>query len=288
MFGYVKYDFVNLRIKDLMLYKAMYCGLCKGIARSCGQAARIGLTYDVTFLSVLLHNITGTDVRVEKQNCFEHRIKKRPIAAVDELTEELGALNTVLVYYKLTDDILDKKRGRSRRVWFKKGYKRSKKRYPELVQIVENYMKEQAKAEKAKSSSPDMAADPSACMMQTLSRHFLKEKASPSTDRLFYALGKWVYLIDALDDYEKDLKKKNYNPFVLAYGCKTRAELMERFGEDVAFLFDTTFYDMREGMSGVKFYFNRELTDNVILRGLPAETERVFKGAPPQKMSGKL
>ena len=271
-----------------MLYKAMYCGLCKGIARSCGQAARIGLTYDVTFLSVLLHNITGTDVRVEKQNCFEHRIKKRPIAAVDELTEELGALNTVLVYYKLTDDILDKKRGRSRRVWFKKGYKRSKKRYPELVQIVENYMKEQAKAEKAKSSSPDMAADPSACMMQTLSRHFLKEKASSSTDRLFYALGKWVYLIDALDDYEKDLKKKNYNPFVLAYGCKTRAELMERFGEDVAFLFDTTFYDMREGMSGVKFYFNRELTDNVILRGLPAETERVFKGAPPQKMSGKL
>ena len=75
---------------------------------------------------------------------------------------------------------------------------------------------------------------------------------------------------------------------MLAYGCKTRAELMERFGEDVAFLFDTTFYDMREGMSGVKFYFNRELTDNVILRGLPAETERVFKGAPPQKMSGKL
>ena len=288
MFGYVKYDFVNLRIKDLMLYKAMYCGLCKGIARSCGQAARIGLTYDVTFLSVLLHNITGTDVRVEKQNCFEHRIKKRPIAVADELTEELGALNTVLVYYKLTDDILDKKRGRSRRVWFKKGYKRSKKRYPELVQIVENYMKEQAKAEKTKSPSPDMAADPSACMMQTLSRHFLKEKASSSTDRLFYALGKWVYLIDALDDYEKDLKKKNYNPFVLAYGCKTRAELMERFGEDVAFLFDTTFYDMREGMSGVKFYFNRELTDNVILRGLPAETERVFKGAPPQKMSGKL
>ena len=135
MFGYVKYDFYNLRIKDLMLYKAMYCGLCKGIAASCGQAARIGLTYDVTFLSVLLHNITGTDITVEKQNCFEHRIKKRPIAKVDELTRELGALNTVLVYYKLTDDILDKKRGRSRRVWFKKGYKRSKKQYPELVKI---------------------------------------------------------------------------------------------------------------------------------------------------------
>ena len=288
MFGYVRYDLPNLYIKDLMLYRAMYCGLCKGIAQSCGQAARLGLTYDVAFLSVLLHNITETDIRIEKQNCFEHRLKRRPIAETDDLTRELGALNTVMVYYKLTDDILDKSRGRSRRVWFKKGYKRARKQYPELVKIVENYMIEQAKTEKRNSDSPDMAADPSAQMMQTLSRHFSKEKANAATDKLFYALGKWVYLIDALDDFENDRKKKNYNPFVLSYDCKTRAELMERYGEDIAFLFDTTFYDMREGLSGVKFYYNRDLTDNVILRGLPAETARVMKGEAPNKLNAEV
>ena len=58
MFGYVRYDIPNLYIKDFMLYKAMYCGLCKGIGASCGQMARVGLTYDVTFLSIILHNMT--------------------------------------------------------------------------------------------------------------------------------------------------------------------------------------------------------------------------------------
>ena len=86
MFGYVRYDLPNLLIKDFMLYKALYCGLCKSIGAACGQRARLSLTYDVTFLSALLHNMTGTDIRVEQQNCFEHAIRKRPIAAVDELT----------------------------------------------------------------------------------------------------------------------------------------------------------------------------------------------------------
>lgn len=288
MFGYVKYDVPNLYIKDFMLYKAMYCGLCKGIGASCGQRARVGLTYDVTFLSIILHNMTGTDIRVEKQHCFEHCIKRRPIAALDELTKELGALNTVLLYFKLTDDISDGGKGRGRRLWFKKGYKRAKKKYPALVEIITRFMTEQDRTEKQRSASPDMAADPTACMMQELSDHFLKEKASEHTRQFFYQLGKWVYLIDALDDYEKDVKKKNYNPFVLSYGAKTRSELMEQNGGEIAFLFDTLFYSMRESLSKIGFAFNRDLTDNVILRGIPIETARVMKGELPQKMQSKI
>lgn len=288
MFGYVRYDLPNLYIKDLMLYKALYCGLCKSIGASCGQAARVGLTYDVTFLSALLHNMTGTDIKVERQNCFEHQFKKRPIAKVDELTKELGALNTVLCYYKLTDDIADKGKGRGKRVWFTKGFKRAKKTYPALVEIVEKYMREQSQTEKEKTASPDMAADPSACMMQSLSDHFLKERASAATRELFYGLGKWVYLIDALDDYDKDVRKKKYNPFVLGYGCKSKAELMEKNGGEIRFLFDTLFYSLRESLAQIEFHFNRDLTDNVILRGLPMETDRVMKGLKPNKMQAKI
>lgn len=288
MFGYVRYDMANLFVKDLMLYKALYCGLCKGIGKSCGQAARVGLSYDVTFLSALLHNMTGTDVKIEKENCFEHAIRKRPIARADELTQELGALNTVLLYYKLTDDVEDGERGKGRRLWFKKGYKRAKKGYPELVEIVESYMKEQSAQEKSGTGSPDMAADPTANMMQKLSRHFLGERASDSSDELFYSLGKWVYLIDALDDYDKDKKKGGYNPFVKGYGKENKAVLMKECGEEISYIFDTLFYAMREGLSGVKFYFNRDLTDNVILRGIPLETMRVMKNERSTKMTVKI
>ena len=50
MFGYVTTDNPNLYIKDLGLYKALYCGLCKSIGATCGQMARLTLTYDLTFL----------------------------------------------------------------------------------------------------------------------------------------------------------------------------------------------------------------------------------------------
>lgn len=287
MFGYVRYDLPNLFVKDMMLYKALYCGLCKSIGVSCGQRARLGLSYDLTFLSALLHNMTGTDVVIEQQNCFEHAVKKRPIAKPDELTKELGALNTVLVYYKLTDDVDDGKRARGRRLWFKRGFKCAKKRYPETTKLVEDYMKEQARAER-ENASPDRAADPTANMMVKLSRRFLGERASESSDELFYALGKWVYLIDALDDYDKDKKKKNYNPFAAEFAAESKESLLKEHGEDVRFLFDTLFYALREGLSGCKFSFNRDLTDNVILRGIPLETERVLKGGPPEKMTVRI
>ncbi len=288
MFGYVRYDLPNLFIKDFALYKALYCGLCKGIGKSCGQAARIGLSYDLTFFSAMLHNIAGQDIRIERQNCFEHAIRKRPIAAVDGLTEQLGALNTVLVYYKLTDDIADGGRGRGRRLWFKKGFRRAKRKYPEMVSVVTEYMLEQAEAERSCVASPDMAAEPSALLMRRLSDLLLGDKATEATGGLFYDAGKWVYLIDALDDYDKDVKKKRYNPFFLSYGYGTRAELLREQKGDIGFLFDTLFYSMREHLANIKFYFNRDLTDNIVLRGLPAETERVMRGEAGKKMPVKV
>lgn len=287
MFGYVRYDLPNLFVKDLMLYKALYCGLCKGICASCGQMARMGLSYDVAFLSALLHNLKGVDITIEKQNCFEHAVRKRPIAKADEITKELGAFNTVLCYYKLTDDVNDGDRGRGRRLWFRRGFRRAKKSYPALLAIVERFMKEQAAAEGEK-ASPDRAADPTACMMRAVSRHFLGEKSTERTDELFYALGKWVYLIDALDDFDKDVKKGSFNPFAAEFGAASKRELLERHGEDVNFLFDTLFYDLREGLGGCEFHFNRDLTDNVILRGIPLETMRVMKGDAPVKMTFKI
>lgn len=288
MFGYVRYDLPNLRVKDVMLYKALYCGLCRSIGASCGQMARSGLTYDVTFLSALLHNMTGKDIEVERRGCFGHTVRKKPMAKVDGLSEELGALNTILVYYKLTDDIADGGKGKNRRLWFKKGFKRAKKKYPALAELVASYLTEQERTERAKTASPDMAAEPSARMMQAVSDHFLGEKASPATQGLFYSLGKWIYLIDALDDYEKDIKKKNYNPFVLSYGETTREALMKEHGGEIGFLFDTLFYSMRVSLAEIPFSFNRDLTDNVILRGIPLETERVLKGGPRRAMSVKI
>lgn len=279
MFGYIRTDTPYLYIKDQMLYKAMYCGVCKGIASVCGQCARMGLTYDVAFLSVILHNIAGTDVVVKKQHCLTHVVRRKPMACVDEMTKKLGALNTVLVYYKYTDDIADGDRGRGKRLWFSRGRRRAARDYPEIERIVRENLAEQQNVEKSGTDSLDRAADASANMMAQLSDYLLADKSTPFTHNLFYAVGKWIYLIDALDDYDKDKKKGAYNPFVLAFGCENKCELLKRRKEEVEFAFHSLFFDIRESLSKIQFHFNRDLSDNILLRGLPAETRRVMKNA---------
>lgn len=279
MFGYVRADTPYLFIKDDTLYRAMYCGVCKGIAEVCGQSARMGLSYDVTFLSVILHNILGEDVKIEKQHCLTHCIRTRLMAEVDELTRQLGAFNTALVYYKYTDDIRDGDRGRGKRLWFKKGFKRVKKKYPEVERIVRENLANQEEAEKAKTDSIDRAADATAQMLAQFSDYALGEKATPFTRNLFYAVGKWIYLIDALDDYDKDRKKGAYNPFVLAYQAESRAALLSgEKGEEVRYIFNAVFFDIRENLSQISFRFNRDLSDNILLRGLPMMTKQVMQG----------
>ncbi len=292
MFGYIRTDTPYLYIKDDILYRAMYCGVCKGIADVCGNTARMGLSYDITFLSVILHNLSGLDVKIEKQHCLTHCIRSRQMAEVDELTRQLGALNTVLVYYKYTDDINDGDKGRGKRLWFKKGFKRAKRKYPEIERIVRENLALQEQTERAKTDSIDRAADATANMLAEFSTYVLQDKATPDTKRLFYAIGKWIYLIDALDDYDKDKKKGAYNPFLLAYGAECKKELLSgKSGEEVAFAFENLFCDVRECLPQLRFTFNKDLSDNILLRGLPMVTKKVMlgecKGACKDKKSRK-
>ena len=283
MFGYVRTETPYLYVKDQTLYQAMYCGLCKGIGEVCGQTARFGLSYDLTFLSVLVHNILGVDVKIEKGHCLTHRIRSKQMAGVDEITRQLGALNTLLAYYKCTDDIEDEGKGKAKRLLFARGYRRAKRRYPEMEKIVRTYLTAQEKIEKKKTDSLDIAADSTAQMLADVSDLLLGDKKTASTHNLFYGIGKWIYLIDGLDDYEKDMKKGNYNPFVLVYGEPTKKEMIEKHKEEIDYLFHAIFFDIRDNLSRIEFAFNRDLIDNVLLLGLTEQTKRIQCGCNCKK-----
>ncbi len=292
MFGYIRTDTPYLYIKDQTLYRAMYCGLCKSISAVCGQTARMGLTYDLTFLSVLLHNLKGVDVQIEKDRCVTHLVGfKKPMAKVDEMSKQLAAVNTILAYYKYTDDIADEGKGRGKRLWFKKGYKRAKRAYPDLEKIVSENLAKQDGIEKANTSSLDISADATANMLAELSDVILEDKKSEFTHNLLYAIGKWIYLIDALDDYDKDVKKGCYNPFFSTYGAPCKEVLLKEHQKEIDYIFHAIFFDIRENLSHLTFRFNRDLTDNILLRGLPSETKRIMqkteKGCKACKKKGK-
>lgn len=288
MFGYIQPDVPYMYVKDGMLYKALYCGLCKSIGESCGQKARFALSYDMTFLSALLHNIKNTDVKIEKQRCAANIFTRRPMALADDITKTVACLNIMLTYYKLTDDIADEHKGRIARAFFKRGFKKAKALHPQAAEIIKKYMEKLSELEKKNCASLDMAADPFGLMIAELSDYCLENFATEHTRRLFYGVGKWVYLIDALDDYDKDVKKKNYNPFYAAFGDANRAAMLAGNGEEVDFVFKSVFAENAESLKNIKFYFNRDLTDNIILRGMPAATARVKCGCHKKEKPTKI
>ncbi len=278
MFGYIKTDLPNMYIKDTVLYQAMYCGLCKGIGKTCGQKARFVLNYDLTFLSVLLHNLQNLDVKVEKQRCIVHQIKKRPIAMVDELTERIARLNVILAYHKLNDDVIDSGKGRLKRNFFKSAYKKAKKNEPELDNIVKIRYEELLKLEEAKCDSMDIVADPFGNMMQDIVGVILKNNLTEEIKELAYYLGKWIYLIDALDDFNKDKKKKNYNVFINLFpSVNDKEQLLCEQRQELTIVFASVLNRIAELASKLNFKFNHDLIDNVLYRGLAMQTKRIME-----------
>lgn len=278
MFGYVKTDYPNLYIKDDILYKAMYCGLCKSIGCCCGQKARFSLSYDLTFLSLLLHNVCDIDVKVKKQHCLIHPISKKPMAEKDELSKRIGALNVILTYYKCKDNIMDNNKGRLRYAFFKSSYKKAKKIEPNLNKIVDFYFNDLIKYEKAEGDSIDRAGDYFARLLSDCVKELSESFYTETLGELAYNIGKWVYLIDALDDFDKDVKKGDYNVFINAYkDCKNKKELICKKYSDIQLIFVTILSDIERLSKQIDYKFNHDLIDNILINGMRKQTKNVME-----------
>ncbi len=289
MFGYIKTDYPNMYIKDTVLYRAMYCGLCKGIGKCCNGKARLALNYDLTFLSVLVHNLADVDVKIEKQRCVIHWFRKHPIANVDMLTERVACLNVILAYHKCNDDVLDSGKGRIKLSFFKSAYKKAVKKEPKFNEIVTKRYAELLKYEKSGCESIDMSADPFGKMMKEIVLELLGEKASQQVLELAYNLGKWIYLIDALDDFDKDKKKGNFNVFVNAYKrAKDKAQLLRENRSELEIIFSTILSDIISLARGLEYKFNHDLTDNIMLRGLNCQTKIIMENNKKCKSTSKF
>lgn len=278
MFGYINPDSPYLFKKDEILYKAMYCGMCKSIGEGCGSFSKTALTYDIAFMSALLHNVAGCDVKIENKRCGLHIFKRRPMAKPDDLSVLLGCVNTALAYYKLLDDKADGDKKGAFSFAYKRGFKRVLKKHPEVAEIIKRQTEAQRSLEKADCKIIEEACEPTARMMRELSRYCLGQSATESTDGLTYALGKWVYLADAFDDYDKDVKKRRYNVLYNAFGEPSKAEAVQTNADEINFLFNALFAEMRTHLASIKFHFNHDLTDNIILRGIPLKTRKLVYG----------
>lgn len=81
LFGYIKPNIPELRVREKARYDAWYCGLCRRLGARYGTAARALLSFDCTFLALLAASVSGEDSPEDLLRCpFKPFGKKRAMA----------------------------------------------------------------------------------------------------------------------------------------------------------------------------------------------------------------
>ena len=279
MYGYVIPDKPNMFIKDFATFKANYCGMCKAIGKRCGLLMRFSTSYDVTFLNVFAHSFLQKDFKYAKHNCVLHPLKRTLMADWDELTELVVDVNTLLLYYKVLDDVRDKDR-RGRKVILRKvrrKYKKAVKNTGSLDNVLKLEYERLNGLEKAGCTRLDEIADCFGNIMVESGKTILKEKFDSCVQTFFYQLGRWVYFADAIDDLEKDFERKNYNPFISAFGdFVDRASFITKNKDDIEYLFKATETEIKNEYDKMNIVICEGMLTNIIYMGLPTERERIM------------
>ncbi len=228
MFGYVVMNKPEIRFKDFDLYRSFYCGLCRELREKYGISGQISLTYDMTFVVMLLSALYELPTQKGTTRCIVHPVQKQQVRR-NAATEYGADMNVLLTYYKCRDDWEDEKKltalGYSRVLESKN--KRLSYRYPKKSAKIRSLLHELSVMEKAGEMDIDKM---SGCFGRIMEEIFAwKSDIWESTlRRMGFYLGKFIYLLDAYDDVEKDVKNGNYNPFSEKYKIKEFDEQVQQ------------------------------------------------------------
>lgn len=217
MFGYIAINKAEMKFREFDVYHAYYCGLCKVLKDRYGKIGQLTLSYDMTFLILLLSGLYEPEDTKLSLTCIAHPLQKHP-ARVNEFTGYAADMNLILAYYKSLDDWQDehKKKSYLNAKLLKKSMVLLKETYPEKTHLISQKLSEIHRLENVREQDIDRMAGLFGEIMAEICVYKADEWESSLRTCGFY-LGKFIYLMDAFEDIEKDIDKGCYNPFIDAY-----------------------------------------------------------------------
>ena len=217
MFGYVNADKNEMTDEERSTYQAYYCGLCRELKRQAGAGAQICLNYDITFLAILLSGLYEPDEVTEPFRCRLHPTKKR-FFHESEVMQYAASMNIVLSYYKFLDDYQDDHKTSRKKIAnrFEPVVKRVCEEYPRQTQAIEDFVRDLSDAEYRQEDNLTVLSALSGDMLGELFCYKEEDVWNESLRSMGYYLGKFIYLLDAYDDMEKDRKNHSFNPMLRA------------------------------------------------------------------------
>lgn len=274
MFGYVTINKDELKIKDYRKYQSYYCGVCRSLARNYGLTGRMTLTYDMTFLALLLGSLYEDRTKPIMKRCVPHPVKPHE-EICNEYTDYAAAMNVMLSYYKLKDDWEDEKsvKGAAFAGILKRAYKKAARRYPAQARAIRRYIKNQHRCEESCEKSADTAACPTGEMLADI---FDMKGGVWQRDlrRIGFFLGKFIYIMDAFDDLEEDIRHNNYNPLRISYTGRT-AEERRAFDRECREMLTMFAAQSSMAFEALPVLDNADILRNILYSGIWSKFNRV-------------
>ena len=212
MFGYIGIDNKSLTKEEVRRYRASYCGLCRVIGGLYGAVGRAGLTYDMTFVSLLLTSLYDLEEKAGRQYCLRRPLRSH-LYRFSAATEYAADMNIILAYYQALDDYIDDHNslaGKKSKL-LKEFLPEITRRHPRQCGVIKNSLEQLAAVEQSGELNPDI---PTNCFGQVLGEVLVwrEDEYADTLRSMGAALGRFVYLLDASNDLKADLRKQLYNP----------------------------------------------------------------------------
>ena len=283
MFGYVRPPLEDLPPEETERFRQAYCGLCHTLARRHGLAARFILNYDFTFLAILLSQRETAPVACAR--CPASPLRRRPYLEADAAMELAADESVILAYWQLRDGVAD--HGFWKGLVYRLLSRLLCRAYrPEFDRNTRLQLDKLARLEMEQTPALDPAADAFAVLLGAAAEEVDDPIRRRVLGQLLYHLGRWVYLIDAADDLQKDAASGNYNPVALRYGL-TDGVWTEESRHAFANTLDHSIHMMTTAFELADFGCWRRLLEATFYQGLFRVGRAVLDGTFHDAPSGK-
>jgi len=270
MYGYVRPPLGLLDQEEQQRFLAVYCGLCRELGERYGLPARMILNYDFTYLAILLSD--GTEGEREAHRCPRHPFHKQAVQPGGASMELAADESVILAYWQLRDGVEDHgfRRGLKYRAGagaLRHACARAAKARPGFDRAVREQLEKLSALERANSSAMDEAADAFAALLAGAACEAEDPARRRVLEQLLYHLGRWIYLVDAADDLQKDAESGNYNPVALRYGLE-EGRWTEESRREFAATLDHSVHMMQTAYELWDFGVWRPLLEKTLYTGL--------------------
>ncbi|MDO5409648.1 MAG: DUF5685 family protein [Lachnospiraceae bacterium] len=283
MFGYVNVNQQELKIREYRRYRGFYCGLCRSLRNNYGITSRLSLSYDITFLVILLTSLYEPQTTEKMLRCPVHPAHKQP--ELSNRYSDYGAdMNLLCTWYLAKDRTLDAKdmkeklTGGGLSALYRRAFKQLKLKYPGKISRIEDYLKQLHQLEKEGCTDLDL--------MSGISGHITSEIFAPRQDEwtselqlVGFFLGKFIYLMDAWEDIEKDKKEGKYNPLLPIY----EKEDPEHFNEICHSYMTMVMADCAAHFERLPLIEDAEILRNILYSGIWTRYELILNKRSSEK-----